>query len=237
MAISRKPLLDPELRQLRETVELLSRKLETVERRLASTPGVTRRVKVKAIGYVGAWPEWRRRAIEERSMLRWLLPPGTHPQPLRPQPGNTCLTLKNSRYKLLGLTALGLPDNVLEDSVGHFARWQRQAMNFVPIFVTDSLRFDLFRRYGFVFEYVPGPKDRADFDGSRPWEEYIADRLELIRRKWGLPELVSLGPNTVKEQSGPGAPESAAERASPAQPGTTVLQVAAGEVVQPAADQ
>jgi hypothetical protein len=196
--------LNPETRQLRETIELLSRKVETLERRLVSTPGIKRGVKTRDIHYVGSWPQWRHMAVQAASTPQVRSPSSVNAPALRPHPGNSCLTLRNSGYRLLGLAALQIPDERLEGIVGYFARWQRQAMNFVPVFVTDSLRFDLFRRYGFVFEYIPGPKDRAELQGSRSWEEYVADRLELIKAKWGLRELVNLGQNTIKEISGPG---------------------------------
>jgi hypothetical protein len=202
-----KPPLIPETRQLRETIELLSRKVETLERRLASTPGIKRGVKTREIRYVGAWPQWRRMTIDAASTPRGRLPFSINAPALRPHPGNSCLTLKNSGYRLLGLGAFQIPDDRLEGIVDYFARWQRQAMNFVPVFVTDSLRFDLFRRYGFVFEYIPGPNDRAELQGGRSWEEYVTDRLELIKSKWGLREVVDLRQNTIKEISGPGESE------------------------------
>ena len=226
-----KSRLNSETHQLRETIELLSRKVETLERRLASTAGIKRGIRTREIRYVGAWPQWRRMTADTPSTPNGRLPLTVKAPALRPHPGNSCLTLKNSGYRLLGLGAFQMSDERLAGIVSYFARWQRQAMNFVPVFVTDSLRFDLFRRHGFVFEYIPGPNDRAELQGSRSWEAYVADRLDLIRRKWGLAEIVNLSQTTPKAL--PGQIE---EAAGPAVT-TTLASPVEAEAAQPTADQ
>jgi hypothetical protein len=83
-------------------------------------------------------------------------------------------------------TVLG---SVVETIVGQ----QTLLRDFIPVFLTDSVDFEVFRRHGFVWEYFPDAEERARYDGTLSWAAYGAVRRELLRRKWGLDEVVAIG--------------------------------------------
>jgi hypothetical protein len=57
--------------------------------------------------------------------------------------------------KVVGVSVCGLLRPVLAGIVDSIAAQQARSRDFVPVFLTDSTDFDLFRRHGFVFEYLP----------------------------------------------------------------------------------
>ena len=69
--------------------------------------------------------------------------------------------------------------------------------NFVPIFLTDCTCFDIFRRYGFVFEYFPSPEKRMTYNGTMDWGRYAEKRLGLLIRKWGIAKMIVVGERTI----------------------------------------
>src|SRR4030095_17255965 len=69
---------------------------------------------------------------------------------------------------------------------------QSQDRRFVPVFLTDSTEANIFRRRGFVFEYLP-PPDRVRLRGSKSWADYAAERRRLLARKWGMADIITFG--------------------------------------------
>ena len=60
----------------------------------------------------------------------------------------------------------------------------------IPIFLTDSDAFEVFRTHRAVFEYLPPP----NHDPSLDWPLYRMRRLALLRRKWQPARIVAFGP-------------------------------------------
>jgi hypothetical protein len=71
-------------------------------------------------------------------------------------------------------------------------RQQSKKRDFVPVFLTDSCEFDCFRNRGYLFEYLP-PVPRHRMNGRSSWQDYAAERLELLMRKWGFSEIIVFG--------------------------------------------
>jgi hypothetical protein len=190
------PPTNGEAVQLRELVELLTQKLNTLERRLRAVQKSS--IPYVSIQYAGTWPTFH--SAEVGLPVRPLSRSATGKvSPLTPFPGNACLSLRGSSVKPIGLLGLGLEDSQLEAVVELFAHRQQTMRTFIPIFITDSNRFEIFRRHGFVFEYIPSIA--AKRVGNRPNREtYVQARLELIKRKWGLTEVANLGPETLDAQ-------------------------------------
>lgn len=95
----------------------------------------------------------------------------------------------DARRRVL-VTLLGVPEADAErlidmalKSVGRDA---------VPIFVTSSLDFAPFRSRRALFEYLPPPA-RLGFDDTTAAEDYVREKLELIRAKWCAAAETTLG--------------------------------------------
>jgi hypothetical protein len=95
---------------------------------------------------------------------------------------------------VIGVSICGLPEAIVGQIVRSVAEQQERLQDFVPIFLTDSTDFQVFRRHGFVFEYFPNEKQRAAYGGSVSWSEYGRQRRELLERKWGIAQTISFGP-------------------------------------------
>jgi hypothetical protein len=118
------------------------------------------------------------------------------PQPLVPNAGWTNYGLQGRAAKVLGISVCGLGREHVARVVAMVAQQQTEARDFVPVFLTDSAEFDLFRAQGFVVEYVPAAPLRAGYDGAQAWEDYLKGRRVLLERKWGLTDLIVFGEET-----------------------------------------
>ena len=112
------------------------------------------------------------------------------PIPLDPPPGWKCLTVDRKAVRL-GFTLFGMTREAIEDAVAKVEQRQLRTRDFAPLFVTDSLVFDVFRRRGWVVEYIPPPIARAT-DPRSPEYAYLEGRLELIKAKWHLSSFVEM---------------------------------------------
>ena len=63
----------------------------------------------------------------------------------------------------------------------------------LPIFVIDTLEFDMFARDDEVFEYVPSTAAQKTFSGALPWDRYLESRLELLLLKWHPVSIIPFG--------------------------------------------
>jgi hypothetical protein len=94
---------------------------------------------------------------------------------------------------VLGVSVCGLSRSVLEPLVDTIAAQQTALRDFIPVFLTDSMDFEVFRRHGFVCEYFPDAAERARYGGAVDWAEYGRRRRDLVTRKWRLDEIVVIG--------------------------------------------
>jgi hypothetical protein len=124
----------------------------------------------------------------------WWPRPEAARRPLEPNAGWRNYALHGHVAKVVGVSVCGLSRPVLESTVAAIAGQQDLLRDFIPVFLTDCTEFDVFRRHGFVWEYFPGPAERARYGGDRSWADYAARRRALLERKWGLDEVICIGP-------------------------------------------
>jgi hypothetical protein len=98
---------------------------------------------------------------------------------------------------VIGFSMFGLEREKIEEHVDQIRHQQSVNGDFVPIFLTDSTCFDVFRRYGFVIEYFPSPEKRMTFHGAMDWGAYAEQRLGLLIRKWGIAKMIVFGERTI----------------------------------------
>jgi|GEM_PF-4828373 len=128
-----------------------------------------------------------------------LHPTGQNPQhetrvdlkPLVPTPGWKCLAVDRPQIRI-GFTLFGMTPGDVEEAIEAIEQRQVRSRDFTPVFVTDSSDLAPFRDRGYVVEYVPASiTSRAK--ANRAERLYLDERLELIKEKWGVRELVDLG--------------------------------------------
>jgi hypothetical protein len=221
-----------EVFRLGERVEIQSRYIDTVERRLREALGAAGLQSVvveiadaipspaPGAGAAAAEPSIRDRhfPIVSDDLLvhdSWWPRRKAGARPLVPNAGWQNYTLHKRARKVVGVSACGLPRVLLETTLATIAAQQSRLRDFIPFFLTDSTDFDIFRRYGFVWEYFPGPAERERYAGSQSWAEYAALRRALLVRKWGLDQIIVIGPSEFgrpqqeaeeRERSGAEAP-------------------------------
>jgi glycosyltransferase involved in cell wall biosynthesis len=119
----------------------------------------------------------------------------TNRRPLVPNAGWRNYTLNGRVGKVIGISVCGLPRESLESIVSMIAAQQTECRGFIPVFLTDSTDFDVFRGHGFVFEYLPSLAKQAAYAGTKNWAEYAAERSAFLERKWGLTRIIRFGPH------------------------------------------
>lgn len=134
------------------------------------------------------------RAISAASAVQdneWFprLPGEVHP--LDPTPGWRCLTTHDAAIRL-GFSLIGLDEDRANDAVAQIEQRQIRDRDFIPVFITDLTVFEIFRLRGYVFEYIPSAISSAG-KTRRAERQYLERRLELIKAKWNLREIVDLG--------------------------------------------
>ncbi|HXV23509.1 MAG TPA: glycosyltransferase family 4 protein [Alphaproteobacteria bacterium] len=110
---------------------------------------------------------------------------------LRPSPGWENLSLADKPCKVIAYLAFGFERPELERIVEMVSREQRRLQNFVPLFVTDSLEFDLFRLRGYVVEHVPAG-DPMNYGPGLAIA--LRRRMQTILEKWAVGAVVQFGP-------------------------------------------
>jgi hypothetical protein len=110
-------------------------------------------------------------------------------------------SLKGKECALVGCSVAGLQRDVLAKVIERIERQQRRQGSHIPLFLTDSTDFDLFRARGYVFEYFPGPEKLTACEGAEPWPVYTRRRFELIKKKWNLTNIVQFGPEAFPRAS------------------------------------
>jgi len=205
-----------EVHRLAERNETLTRYVEVLERKLdgltagagmtpltisvadAITPvarRATRKIAAAAKDRQGShFPSVRAAAPRESPVdTDWWPTKSTAAAPLVPAAGWRNYTLQKRNVKVVGVSVCGMSRPTLESVVAAVSDQQDRLRDFVPVFLTDSTDFDVFRRHGFVWEYFPGPVARARHDGTTSWTHYAAARRQLLARKWNFDQVISIG--------------------------------------------
>ena len=110
---------------------------------------------------------------------------------LWPNVGFGNYALDRSKAKVIGFALFGMTDEDLEDAVRFVEDNQRRTRDFVPLFLTDATTISSFRRRGYSYEYFPS--HRLTRTNAPVLRDYAEARLDLVRRKWGLAGIVTLG--------------------------------------------
>jgi hypothetical protein len=135
---------------------------------------------------------------------------GRPKRPLVPNAGWRNATLQARAEKVIGVSVCGLGRSELEQAVALVAAQQAAQRDFIPVFLTDSTDFDVFREHGYVFEYLPAHGERAACADVKAWDDYAAERRALIEKKWGLDRIISFGPREFGRPAEPQAEDPAA---------------------------
>ncbi len=214
-APARAPHIPAAVRNLRSRVETQARHIEIIEQRLRQTMDDAGLHSVT----VELLPALPRRPITQYQQRVWqkvapgpLAPPTPQPETpdpswwprpnataptLTPAPGWGCYELTGQAGKVLGISVFGVEQQRLAEILALIADQQRKTRDFTPLFLTSDTAFHLFRRYGFVFEYLPPAARRENVTGQQDWNDYAAQRLELICRKWGIARVICFGSQTI----------------------------------------
>ena len=94
---------------------------------------------------------------------------------------------------MIGMSVCGFARENLEMIVDMVENKQQRGRDFIPVFLTDSMEFDVFRARGFAFEYLPSSSSHR-FAGTRPWPVYANRRLQLLVQKWNFARVITFGP-------------------------------------------
>jgi len=111
-------------------------------------------------------------------------------KPLDPSPGLRCLTSNRAPIRM-GFRLFGLDGEGMEELVLKVEERQLRERDFIPVFVTDNSDFGVFRSRGYVFEFIP-PSIANASNKQRSKRRILKDRLELIKAKWNLRDIVDL---------------------------------------------
>ena len=206
------PALMREVRGLRERVESQNCHIATLERQLRTLLGTAGLgpVSVQAHAPSATPRRWRttptaRMPAPDRAF--WPTP-ADNSRPLVPAPGLRAYALKGVPLKVIGISVCGFSRQEIEPIVEFVEQHQSQDRRFIPVFLTDSTEANIFRRRGFVFEYLPSP-DRVRLRGSKSWTDYAAERRRLLARKWGMADIITFGDLAFGRPNGPAPGEQA----------------------------
>ena len=185
-----------ELNQLRETVENAFYRQRTVEQRLRAVLQQAGRsaIRIEVFDVVGA----NTRKASVPPPQRPELSPNAWPRarkagrPLRPTPGLANLTMTDSRLPVVGVSVCGFDPVQLDQIVSMIAEKQLADQDFIPVFLTDSLHAEIFRKHRYAFEFFPMSKDRK-LQGTMRWDQYAVARLDFIKRKYGIERIIAFG--------------------------------------------
>lgn len=184
-----------ELSKLRELVELQARHNAVLRRAVERNLGF--RDVVRIAPELAAPKRYRRtRPLTQTPCTGWS-GEQTAP-PLRPSPGWENLSLADKPCKVIAYLAFGFERAELERIVEMVSREQRRLQNFVPLFITDSLQFDLFRLRGYVVEHIPAG-DPLNYGPGLGLA--LRRRMQTIVEKWGVGAVVQFGPRGLPEDS------------------------------------
>jgi hypothetical protein len=79
---------------------------------------------------------------------------------------------------------VGLPSGTVARAVTEVAALQVMLSSFRPVFVTDCDQFQIFRRHGYLFEYIPPREDWTARFGDSDWTAYLRERMNLLLERY-----------------------------------------------------
>lgn len=177
-----------ELSKLREQVELHARHNGVLRRAIERNGALSDLVQINPV-FAPPRRYRRTKALASAPCTGWA---EDSPLPqLRPSPGWENLTLADKPCKVIAYLAFGFERTELERIVEMVSREQRRGQDFVPLFITDSLHFDLFRVRGYVVEHIPA-KDPLNYGSGLAVAQ--RRRMQMILQKWGVGAVVQFGP-------------------------------------------
>jgi hypothetical protein len=102
-----------------------------------------------------------------------------------------------ARFPTVLFVALGLEDDDLERLVGRLVRMRQEGRGIRPLIVTNSVRFDLMRRYGLTFEYLPSADEYVRHHPERAYEGYLQRRMEQLMRAYRPDRVISVASEVI----------------------------------------
>ena len=99
---------------------------------------------------------------------------------------------QNGGRRIVAFTVFGLPRERLAKVLDTVEKYCRKR-DTVPVILTDSDCFDVFRARNLAFEYLPPPETRERFAPDLQWPLYFQRRLTVFRSKWRPAGIVSFG--------------------------------------------
>lgn len=115
-------------------------------------------------------------------------PAAPAPPPLPPATSLLTGAKRHGDGRAVLALALGLPPEAQAELVARLAM-APPLPGLVPVWVTDGLAFEPFRRHGAFFEHLPQPRTGDD----RDWELYRIRRFAILCRKWQPLRIVAFG--------------------------------------------
>lgn len=199
----------PTVGRLRDRVENQARHIETLERCLSAAllrAGLENRTIVLR-DQLPRLPITNRHADTHHPLPEPITDPDTDPSwwpsaerrpaPLPAEPGWACFGVGDKVGKVLGISLLGMTDDRVAATVAMIAAQQRKTRDFLPVFLTTSTTFHVFRAHGFVFEYFPARSQRDLISADTSWEDYLGDRLAFVAKKWGITRVICFGAQAI----------------------------------------
>ena len=182
---------DSAVQELLEQLARQNRRIQSLERLLATADGTGERSRVVTL-QPQLTPRPRAVPVAVRELARtwsgWPSRP-MPPRAMEPPPGNAHLDLKNTGAKVIAFALFGLTGADLEREVARVAEEQRRQGNFIPVFLSNARESEAFRRRGYMFEHVPEAGDvrtAADIGLLQP-------KLDFLEAKWGIDHFINLG--------------------------------------------
>jgi hypothetical protein len=129
---------------------------------------------------------------ERRRPSGW---PMRQPVGLRPNAGSFNHALNARPTATVCFDVRGNDRDALQRKLDEICRKQGETKSFSPLFLYDGSDFDLFRKHGYVVEWLPNRHNQAlrpDID----WAAETDRRIALILSKWAIAQLVDMRPAT-----------------------------------------
>ena len=92
---------------------------------------------------------------------------------------------------VIGISLLGLDRAARKGVIELVSAQQLRNPELFPIFLTDEDDFRDLRAEHFVFEYLPPWPGEALVPSRERWQAFLAERLALIKKKWGVRRFVT----------------------------------------------
>jgi hypothetical protein len=131
-----------------------------------------------------------RLAQDEPPADGWPTPESVLPT-LAAHPGWGNYASKGEPGVVIGISLLGLDRHGRKEVIELVAAQQLRNPQLFPLFITDDDDFQALRAEHFVFEYLPPWPGEEVVESRERWEDFLLERLALIKKKWGVRRFVS----------------------------------------------